>query len=219
MTHWWKKYGDKVGMEHVQKTTSCPTVHKSHPHKYPYMWYQTDLLIMKHIKNLENIGMNWWKMYGDKAWMGCVKNDHMSNIHKPHPHTYSYMWCIIYTEIHWISLSAFAMLKHSYPNGQFLQTHVCRCGLWMLDIWSFFNTPHPHLVLLLFHQFILLRDLGETWPSHSWDWLSGSLGSELSNTYCNSPQSTQSQSEVIVELCCKRNCYHRISPVVPCKTW
>ena len=34
MTDWFKKYGDKVGMECVQERH----VHKSHPHKYPYTW-------------------------------------------------------------------------------------------------------------------------------------------------------------------------------------
>ena len=35
MTHWWKKYGDKGRDGTCLRTTSCPTVHKSHPHKYP----------------------------------------------------------------------------------------------------------------------------------------------------------------------------------------
>ena len=35
----------------------------------------------------------------------------MSNIQKPHPHTYSYMWCIICIELHWISLSAFTVAR------------------------------------------------------------------------------------------------------------
>ena len=32
--------------------------------------------------------------------------------------------------------------------------YVCRCGLQMLDIRLFLNTPHPYLVPILFHQFI-----------------------------------------------------------------
>ena len=35
----------------------------------------------------------------------------MSNIQKPHPHTYPYMWCIICIELHWISLSAFTVAR------------------------------------------------------------------------------------------------------------
>ena len=38
MTHWWKKNGDKGRDGTCSKTTSCPTIHKSHPHKDLYMW-------------------------------------------------------------------------------------------------------------------------------------------------------------------------------------
>ena len=32
-----KRYGDKVGMEHVHERPHVQ-LHKSHPHKYPNMW-------------------------------------------------------------------------------------------------------------------------------------------------------------------------------------
>ena len=37
MTDWWKKYGDKDRDETCSRTTSCLTVHKLHPQKYPYI--------------------------------------------------------------------------------------------------------------------------------------------------------------------------------------
>ena len=35
-----------------------------------------------------------------------------------------------------------------------MQGYACMCGLWMLDIQSFLNTPHPYHVPIPFHQFI-----------------------------------------------------------------
>ena len=47
MIHWFNKYRDKVGMEHVQERPQ--TVRKSHPHKYPYMWC-TVFIISKSVR-------------------------------------------------------------------------------------------------------------------------------------------------------------------------
>ena len=43
MTDWSKKYGDKgIGTEHVQERPHIlATIHKPHPHKYPYMMWCT----------------------------------------------------------------------------------------------------------------------------------------------------------------------------------
>ena len=44
MTDWWKKYGDKGRDGTGSRTTSCPAVHKSHPHKYSSFLYVAALL-------------------------------------------------------------------------------------------------------------------------------------------------------------------------------
>ena len=36
---------------------------------------------------LEDVGINWWKKYGDKVGMGRVQEWPFSNIRKPYPHS------------------------------------------------------------------------------------------------------------------------------------
>ena len=63
------------------------------------LWYATvsviivnKALLKSFEKVQENVGMNWWKKYGDKVGIKCIQ-EQLSNIHKPHPQTCPYMWC------------------------------------------------------------------------------------------------------------------------------
>ena len=78
----------------------------------------TNCHIDKHIKKFEkNFKMLRWT--GEKVWRqgrdGVCSRMTMSNIHKPLPHTHLNTLGYFCTELHWISLSASAMLKHFYP--------------------------------------------------------------------------------------------------------
>ena len=71
--------------------------------------------------------MNWWKKYGDKVGMGCFQEG--PYVQQPHALTYIslhvvYNYFVLnFIESVWVYFHA--MLKHSYPNGQFLSTpHV-----------------------------------------------------------------------------------------------
>ena len=77
----------------------------------------------------ENVVMNWWKKYGDKVGMGCFQEG--PYVQQPHALTYIslhvvYNYFVLnFIESVWVYFHA--MLKHSYPNGQFLSTpHVGR---------------------------------------------------------------------------------------------
>ena len=68
-------------------------------------YYALNLLVLnftQHIKNFEKIKECRDELVKNVWGQGRAvsKNDHMSNIHKPHPHTYPYMWCIICIELH-----------------------------------------------------------------------------------------------------------------------
>ena len=57
MTHWWKKYGDKGRDGTCLRTTSCPTVHKSHPHKwcihYMLLYKLSSIFLQNHRVHLQ----------------------------------------------------------------------------------------------------------------------------------------------------------------------
>ena len=64
------------------------------------------IMLQAHWKFKWNIGMNWWKKYGNKVGIARLTTcmSHATSGHKPHLHTYPYMWCIIYIESVWVHL-------------------------------------------------------------------------------------------------------------------
>ena len=106
--------------------------------------------------------------------MKKVRGQGRDNVYVQHPQaTPAYITLLVMYNLYWTSLNQSecicnAKLKHSYPNGQFLQTpHVGICmQVWLVHVawdiyiwWSFLNTPHPYLVPILFspvHSYIFL---------------------------------------------------------------
>ena len=93
----------------------------------------------------ENVGMNWWSMGTRWGW-GMFVNDHMSNIHKPHLHTYPYMWCLeklpirvgaLHLHSDWFS--EVQIIHHMYMYV------VVTCGCWTYGrSWTPTSLPCPH---------------------------------------------------------------------------
>ena len=101
------------------------------------------------------------KKYGDKVGMGvCSRTTTICPMQHAQA-TPAYISLHVVYNLYWTSLNQSecirnAKLKHSYPNGQFLQTpHVGICmQVWLVEVawdiwWSFLNTlpslPCPHI--------------------------------------------------------------------------
>ena len=126
MTHWWKKYGDKGRAGTCWRTTTCLTIHKSHPHKYMYVF-----IISK------------------SFWPHLESHNHNTHYSLKTPHVEIFMWVWFVDSCTWgcswtcsiPTLSPYFFQKWVIPSFpemllKFFNVLVCLPFWWPLATWN-----------------------------------------------------------------------------------